>query len=253
MVQHRCVRVAAARYLRQCWARRDNRPGNLRLGFLHAEELLLHREKVLAIPIRGVQSAESSELWGPESDVGKQYHRPKRATNSGNRQLRNDYQHTGGDRYARSTVQPEGDLLIWQAADFPLLALDRKFRLEPGAFLGNVLTDDFVFNQQPAPQIAVRGFLAVDLNVQLAGLKRGDLSALELERTGHLALDGGWNDELKNRLSWNSGGQAQTYVSLRGGAGEPRKGSIQQHPVPVDGGDGAALAAEIRMHRVVVR
>src|SRR5579862_1147337 len=115
MVQHRCVCVAAAGHLRQCWARRDNRPWNLRLGFLHPEELLLHREKVLAIPIRGVQPPESSELWGPEPDVGKQYYRPKRATNSGNRQLRDHYQHTGGDRYARATVQPEGDLLILHA------------------------------------------------------------------------------------------------------------------------------------------
>src|SRR5262249_7117683 len=75
------------------------------------EEFLLHGEAVSAVPVRGVQFPEPPELWRPGSQPRLEPPRCERRAGCRNGHVRDDQQHTLGNRHARVAIQPETDIL----------------------------------------------------------------------------------------------------------------------------------------------
>src|SRR6185369_15607458 len=65
-----------------------------------------------------------------------------------------------------------------------------ELRQEPGALLRHAGRGVGMLRQQPAPQIAGRRLLAVDLDIELAGAESGDLFGVQGDLAGQGAVIG---------------------------------------------------------------
>src|SRR5476649_2300104 len=74
---------------------------------------------------------------------------------------------------------------VWICMAIPRLAGGRiELRQEPGGLLRHIGGRIFMPRQQPAPQVAAGRFLAVDLDIQLAGAESGGLLCGQGQRAG---------------------------------------------------------------------
>src|ERR1039458_5776930 len=71
-----------------------------------------------------------------------------------------------------------------------------------------------LLSQKPAPQIAIRGLLAVDLNIELALFQALDLLRRQIERGFHLAAGCMGDGHIQNRGTTHAGDWS--LVHLRG-------------------------------------
>src|ERR1044071_5848393 len=97
---------------------------------------------------------------------------------------------------------------------------------EPVVLLRYVRAHRFMSGEQPAPQIAfgspginLRRFLAIDLNIELAGAQRRGLCAGQLEIAGDGAAGGFGDIQVKDRFARHTANGADEDMGL-GGVGQ---------------------------------
>src|SRR3984957_11405361 len=82
-----------------------------------------------------------------------------------------------------------------------------------------------LLSQKPAPQIAVRGLLTIDLNIELAFFQALDLLRRQIERGLHLAAGCMGDCYIQNRETTHAGDWSLVHFASDGSRSQPFKRS----------------------------